>query len=668
MKQSLIIILGGLVSILLFYCSNFEQKNMVNKKVLVLGFDGMDPQLLKSFIEKNVMPNFSRLARTGCFHELGTSIPPQSPVAWSDFITGQNPGGHGIFDFVHRVPETLAPFLSTSVSEEPKEKINLGLFSIKNRFSIPFTKYHLPYSGGKIKLMRNGKAFWEYLDLAGIPSTIFKIPANYPPVQAGTRSLAGMGTPDIQGTYGNFSYYTDNPPEQEQEISGGNIYIIDVLDNSVQADLYGPPNTFKENNPILTIPFKVFIDPDNLVGKITFTDKEIILNQGEWSDWIQVDFQPIPLIQSLFGICRFFLKEVYPDFKLYVSPINIDPSNPAVPISYPASYATELYEKIGFFYTQGMAEDTKALSNGVLDNAEFLVQSEFVFQERMKMFEYELEHFQSMKNGFLFFYFSTLDQNSHVFWRTMDHKSPAYDPERDKDFVNVMQQMYQKIDYALGTAIKAVSDNTTLIVMSDHGFSAFNRGFQLNSWLLENGYIALTDSSQQEQGELFSNVDWSKTKAYALGLNGLYINQQGRESYGIVRPDQKNSIIQELIIKLKNVKDPENDYNIIRDMFDTSKSYSGPYSSQAPDLIVGYDRGYRSAWESALGSFPISLFKDNKNAWSGDHCMSPTVVPGVFLSNKQIQILNPKLQDLAPTILTEFGLDPPNEMTGQPVY
>jgi len=665
----MILLVLGMVLLAVSINNCFQSDKVHDKKVMILAFDGMDSKILKTFMDRGKLPNFSKLASEGCFYNLGTSIPPQSPVAWSNFITGKNPGGHGIFDFIHRVPETMEPYLSTSRSEAPDERISLGLFSIPNKLSIPFSKYNLPLSGGSIHLMRKGKAFWEYLDDVGIPSSIIKLPSNYPPVQSGTRSITGMGTPDIQGTYGSFSFYTDNPPDKKQEISGGQIIEVKVQENQVKAELFGPPNTFTEEMPTLSIPFSVYVDTDSLVGKIVLPDEDIILNQGEWSEWVKVTFQPIPYIQDLSGICRFYLKEVYPDFKLYVSPINIDPSNPAMSISYPDDYAIELYEKIGLYYTQGMAEDTKALSNGVLSNAEYLQQADFVFQERIKMLEYELDRFCAMKTGLLFFYLSSLDQSSHVFWRTMDHNSPAYDPVKDEEFTPVMEQIYQKMDRVLRLVRDKINRNTTLIVMSDHGFSPFNRAFQLNSWLMENGFLSLIDPSKQEEGEHYSNVDWKRTQAYALGLNGLYINLHGREPNGSVMPGKdKEAVIENLIFKLKEETDPENGEKIIIDVFRTDKHYSGPYTSNAPDLIVGYNRGYRSAWESALGAFPKILIKNNTNAWSGDHCMSPRVVPGIFLSNKKVRVVNPKLQDLAPTVLTEFNLEVPDDMIGKPLY
>lgn len=382
-------------------------------KVVALGIDGMDPDLLRRFMEEGKLPHFATLAKMGDFRPLTTSIPPQSPVAWSNLITGLNPGEHGIFDFIHRDPATLLPYLSTSKIEAPERTLSVG-------------SWVLPLSSGKARLLRHGKAFWEFLAERDIPATIFRIPANFPPVKSKARTFAGMGTPDMLGTYGTFSFYTDDPPYNADEIAGGRVYPVRVENSQVSAQLVGPPNTFKKGQPPATIDFTVWVDPVEAVAKITLQEREILLRVGEWSDWVPVKFELIPYLASVTGICRFYLKQTQPQFELYVSPINIDPSDPALPLSTPESYSRELWEEVGYFHTLGIAEDTKALSSGVLDEGEYLAQARVVLAEQLKIFEVEWRKFRS---GFFFFYFSSLDQNTHMFWRALDEHHPAYDPE-----------------------------------------------------------------------------------------------------------------------------------------------------------------------------------------------------------------------------------------------
>ena len=630
-----------------------SKANNTSKKVLIIGFDGMDPQLLERMMGEDKMPNFRHLKETGSFLPLQTSMPPQSPVAWANFITGLTPGGHGIFDFIHNDPKTMIPYLSTSETKPAGNTIKLG-------------KWIIPLSGGEVLLLRKGKAFWEILEDKGIPTTVFRIPSNFPPVKTEGRALSGMGTPDIVGSYGTFSFYTNRPETEKKDVSGGKIYEANVADNKVEGKLMGPPNAFVKDNPTSTVDFVLYLDPKNPVGKVVVGDREAILKQGEWSRWVRVEFEMIPYIQSVYGICKFFLKEVRPDFKLYVSPVNIDPSAPAMPISTPQDYSEELCEQFGYFYTQGMPEDTKALSGGILNDGEYLQQSDFVLKEREEMFDYELNRF---KSGLLFYYFGTTDLNSHMFWRTTDKTHPAYDKENGEKYAKVIENLYIEMDGVLGKAFKKIDSNTTLIVMSDHGFAPYYRSFQINTWLMQNGYIKLNDESAGESKEFFENVDWSGTKAYSLGFNGLYINRTDREANGIVeRGPEYEKLLDEISKKLLEARDPKNGEKVVLRVYKASEIYKGPYVKNSPDLLIGYARGYRTGWEAALGAIPKALLKDNTEKWSGDHCMAAEEVPGIILSNKKIKLKNPSLTDLAPTVLSEFGIPKLKEMVGTSIY
>ncbi|RMF94268.1 MAG: hypothetical protein D6734_08200 [Candidatus Schekmanbacteria bacterium] len=649
-----IILLFAIIPFLIIGCGKKAETSDTKKKVLILGFDGMDPIILRKMMDEGRMPNFKKLAEEGSFKELQTSNPPQSPVAWSNFITGMNPGGHGIFDFVHRDPKTLFPYLSTSRTEAGKKSITIG-------------DWVIPLESGKVELLRHGKSFWEILQSKGVPCTVYMIPSNFPPVECEAKTLSGMGTPDMLGTYGTFSYYSNVEPEMENgEISGGKYYEVYVKRNTVKAKIYGPKNTFRKGAPDCTVDFTVYIDPENPVAKIVLPNKEIFLKEGEWSEWIRIDFELIPYLQSVSGICRFYLKEVHPDFKLYVTPININPEDPALPISTPPDFSKELFENVGYFYTQGMPEDTKALSSGIFDDGEFIKQITLVHEEEVRNYHYLLSQF---KSGLLFYYFSSTDQNAHMFWRLHDKNHPAFNQESYDKYGDVLEKVYEEMDDILGYTLKRIDDNTTLIIMSDHGFAPFYYSFNINTWLLNNGYVALIDPSKQGEEELFANVDWSRTKAYVLGLNALYINLAGREANGIVSPgDEYNQLVDELVEKLKKVVDPKTGKKVFRNVYKRDDIYSGPYVKDAPDILLGFARGYRISWEASLGKFPKELITDNMEAWSGDHCMAPEEVPGIILSNKKIVKENPALYDIAPTLLAEFGFEKEKEMVGSNIF
>ncbi len=623
------------------------------KKVVVLGFDGVDPILLSKYMAEGMLPNFKRLSTEGYYEPLGTSVPPQSPVAWSNFITGMNPGGHGIYDFLHRDPDLMIPISSTSKTEGSSNTIKMG-------------KWIIPLASGHVKNLRKGKAFWNVLDDHNIPTIVFKVPANFPPVESKGKTVSGMGTPDLLGTFGTFSFYTDDPPPNRDVISGGVVYPIQMINNGFEANLAGPANAFVEHQPSALIPFKVFRDPEYPTAQVEIQGHKILLKEKEWSEWVNVKFDMLPMgLQSVSGICRFYLKEVRPKMRLYVTPVNIDPADPALPLSTPEDYVKELYNDCGNFYTQGMPEDTKALSWGVFDHADFRSQTELVMKERIRLFD---QVFKDYNDGLFFFYFSSTDLDAHMFYNMIDPSHPSYDPELAKKFGDVIPSVYRDVDSVVGKVLDKIDDSTTLIVMSDHGFAPFKRAVNLNSWLLQQGYVKLKPGAKQEDVQYYDKVDWSRTRAYGLGFNGLYVNLRSRERSGIVLPSEKKKLLSEISEKLLQLRDPENGQKVVDRVYLAEDVYSGANLAYAPDLVVGYSRGYRASWETTIGSFPKGWLTNNMDPWSGDHCMAAELVPGVILTNKKIRAEHPKLYDLAPTILAEFGVDKDDDMVGHSIF
>lgn len=620
------------------------------ERIIVLGVDGMDPGLLQQFIGEGRMPNCRRLIGQGSFRRLRTSNPPQSPVAWSNFISGTNPGGHGIFDFIARDAETMLPFHSIAQAEPASGLLPLG-------------RWQIPLSPGRIYNRRRGETFWIHLEEQGIPCTVFRVPVNFPPTETEATTLSGMGTPDLQGGYGSFTYLTDDPAERSRDVSGGRIERVTVHNHVVESVLKGPENAFLAESATSEVPLRVYLDPERPLAKIVVSNSEVLLREGEWSDWVLVKFPMLPYVVEVSGICRFLLKKASGGFGLYVSPVNIDPADPSLPISTPPDYAKRLVQEMGYFYTQGMIEDTSALSAGVLTDDEYREQSTYVIDERMRFFEHELGRF---RDGFLFYYFSSLDLNSHVFWRTRDREHPAYSPALAEAHGDFLGELYAMIDRAVGQAMERVDDRTLLLVMSDHGFTSFRRQFNLNSWLMDNGYVRSKNRGGRGETSYLLDVDWSGTKAYGLGINGLYLNRQGREAEGIVPPgDAADTLMQELAARLTAVRDPENGNHVIANVYRAEEIYSGPYLHDAPDLIVAYSDRYRASWDTVLGGFPRDHLLDNTDAWSGDHCVDPPIVPGVLLSNRPMRHEDPDLTDLAPTILSGFGVPVPTAMTGR---
>ncbi len=619
-----------------------------SERFIILGMDGMDPGLVRQFIAEGLMPNFARALQNSHFGPLRTTMPAQSPVAWASFITGTNPGGHGIFDFIHRDPAALLPYLSTSRSHDSNHRLDVGAWS-------------LPLTSGKIDLMRRGRPFWSYLDERDIPSVVYQIPSNFPVQESPTRAVSGMGTPDLLGSYGTFTYYSEAFVPNADTFSGGRVERLKMSEHRAESKIDGPKNSFRREGEVTTIPVTFTRDPQEPLLKIEIQGHTLLLKQGEWSDWVPLRFAYIPHLVSAAGMVRFFVKNVHPKLQVYCSPINVDPLEPALPIASPAGFSEEMAQAVGRFYTQGLPADTKALSLKVLEDEEFFSQAKLVLEESMRAMEYGLKRFEE---GVFFFYFSSIDQCSHMLMRAMDVHHPLYDPHASPEIKGAIRYLYQRMDEALGVAQRFVDNRTVLIALSDHGFSKFYREFQLSTWLVEQGFMTLTDPARMEDSQFFDYVDWGKTKAYPIGFNGLYLNLRGRDKNGWVSEAEAQALKSDIINRLLTVRDPKTGARVISAAYDSAEIYSGPFMQLAPDILVGYDAGYRVSDEAALGKFKREIVGDRTDKWSADHCIDNNVVPGMFLMNRPCATDSPAIWDIASTILSSFAIAKPPEMHG----
>jgi hypothetical protein len=476
--------------------------------------------------------------------------------------------------------------------------------------------------------------------------------------------LSGLGTPDLLGTYGTYQYYAEDGPVRTREEGGGRRSMLYFEADTTHAILIGPPNTFLKEPKPTAIDFVVHRDRQADSAVIEIQGHKILLKKGQWSDWTKLDFKiimPSFLPNKLIsGICRFHLQQVSPNFRLYVSPINSDPSDSVLQVTEPPKFIKQISDRLGLFYTTGFQEDHKALSNKVFTDEEYRIQAGIVLQERLNLLEYALQNYD---DGLLFFYFSSTDLQSHMFWWDSDMKHPTRSAEDAQKYFRHLQEIYSKLDSVLGNLLSRYDNKATIIVMSDHGFTNFKRQFNLNTWLLQNEYLYPADCTS-----IMTDADWSKTMAYGLGINGLYLNLKGRERYGIVEPGgEREQLIQELMTKLEAVRD-FNGRAVISKVHRTDKVYSGPATALAPDLIVGYSRNYRASWAACLGGITADVLLDNDSAWSADHCADVSEVPGVIFSNRYIKADNPALVDVAPSLLTEFGLKIPSSMQGKNIF
>ncbi|MHC4882813.1 MAG: alkaline phosphatase family protein [Planctomycetota bacterium] len=615
------------------------------KRCVILGLDGMDPKLAEKFMDEGKLPTLDSLRKQGTFRPLATTIPSMSPVAWSSFQTGVNPGKHNIYDFLTRDKQTYAPKLSSTDIRGPRRMLKIG-------------SLNLPVGKPDIRLLRKGKPFWVTLGENGIFSSILRVPITFPPEKFYGVSLSGMCVPDLRGSQGMFSLFTTQTPD-EMEVTGGQYHHVQREGNTVTAELVGPDDPFHANGKPLTIKFTVTVQ-DDATAAMKIGSEKITLKKDQYTDWVKVDFKA-GFGVKVKGICKFLLQSTAPQFQLYVTPINIDPEKPVMPVTHPLVFATYLAKQQGPFATLGLAEDSWALNENALPDEGFIQQCLELDEEREKMF---FDSLDKVSKGLCVCVFDGTDRLQHTFWRDIDTGHPAHDEAFDGR--HVIEDLYKRMDDLVARTLKKCNgDGSMLMVISDHGFNTFRYGVDLNRWLEENGYLAL--KANDRQGKYLTAIDWSKTRAFAIGLSGIFLNIKGRESQGIVDPgDEAAQLRTEIADKLSGLVDSQRQNTpAIKSVYNSLKLYNGPYKQNAPDLLVGYYPGYRASWETAVGQVTEQVFHKNTKAWSGDHCIDASFVPGVLFSNRKIEAENPRLMDLGPTVLNLFGVQVPKYMDGK---
>jgi len=618
------------------------------KRVVILGLDGLDFGLTQRFLSEGKLPHLAALRDKGSFQPLGSTLPPISPVAWSSFQTGVNPGKHNIFDFLAPDLRTYQPKLSSVEIRPPRRNLRLG-------------KLRIPLGKADIRLLRKSRPFWQVLSEYGIFNCIIRVPITFPAEKLRGVQLSAMCVPDVRGTQGMFSFYTTKTVA-EAEKTGGEFHAVAREGNVVRAQLIGPPHPDEADQGHLKLPFVVTIQGDGRAAlKIGGAKYDLV--EGEYTDWVQVRFRAAPGV-NVYGVCKFLLLRTTPDFELYVTPINIDPEHPAMPLGYPWVYPVYLAKQQGAYATLGLAEDTWALNEQVLSDDQFLKQCLDFDREREAMF---FDGLDKVKRGVCVCVFDGSDRMQHMFWRYHDEDHPARPKDVPPHLRLVIEDLYRRMDDLVGRTVARCRDaGTMLMVISDHGFNPFRRGIDLNRWLEENGYLAV-DDARRDQAHL-AGVDWSRTRAFAIGLTGIFLNVKDKFAQGTVAPGHEaDALGEEIALRLAALVDSHDGTKAVKRAYLAQHAYRGPYKDQAPDVIVGYERGYRVSWEAAIGRTTRQIFHDNTKAWSGDHCVDPSVVPGVLFCDRPIETERPRLLDIGPTVLELFGIPVPDYMDGKPL-
>jgi predicted AlkP superfamily phosphohydrolase/phosphomutase len=655
------------------------------QKMVILGFDGMDPDLVKQLVDARKLPNIKRLIDQGGLYPLGTTHSPESPTAWASFATGVNPGKHNIYDFLVRDTATYLPDLGM-VRREPAR----------------FLFGYVPIAKPKVHSIRGGTSFWVTAGRAGVRSSVLTVPVTFPPeeVPAG-ELLSGLPLPDIRGTMGTFYYFaTDISRYEEGNTEMGGILKRLVVENDVaRTELVGPPNplvrqeieAIRRKGPALTdqdraalaelqaredvkLPMTIRWNRQAQTAAVDLAGQSITLQVGRWSRWVDLDFR-INFIVRVHGMAQAYLIRAGDDLQVYVSPVNWRPDDPPAPIAAPASLATELKNRLGWYRTLGWAEATWPLNEDRMDEQTFMDDLYRAFDDRAQVI---LDRVNGRQWDLLVGVIESTDRVQHMMWRLIDPKHPMYDAALAAKFGGAIESVYRRADTFIGEVMDRVEPGTPILVVSDHGFHSWRKAVNLNTWLVQNGYMTLQGERPAEKklddlfggGTFWENVDWTRTRAYAMGIGQIYFNLRGRESRGIVSPGvEARQLADELSARLLTMTDPEDGAPIIRSVYKRDDIYSGEYLNNASELQVGMHDGYRVSWQTTLGGSPEGLVYPNMKKWSADHGgYDQATTAGVLIANRRLSTSTPSIMDIAPTVLKYFGVQVPTDIDGKPVF
>ena len=680
-------------------------------RTIVLGFDGVDAGVVEAMMAAGRLPNLAALKARGAYSPLTPTVPAQTPVSWATFSTGLDPGAHEIFDFLRRNPENRIP--TFAVADEISVPFLFGrsnplvlgaaaaalffiaggiLFFARRRLVLLIVidviamavgaaaflavRAWVPSERPSVRNNRKGLTFWS--EGAARPATVIRIPVTFPPEKFDLgRQLSGLGVPDLSGRIGKPFYFTSDPFFAPRE---GNDFSIDILKlesnrGSQTVRIGGPPGKPFGRDGAIELPLTLTVAPARDRLEIAVAGERVTLKPGEWSAWISLPFRVNPLV-TVHGYGRFRLEKLDPEIGLYLSPVQFDPQRlpPGFAISSPPRLASDFVRDFGRFKTMGWAIDTWSIQSGTLPEDAFLEDVATTVASDRRI----LDSLLAGRERLLVHYFEFTDRVAHVFWRFRDPEHPAYDAALAKKYGDAVEKSYETVDTIVGDAAKALRPADVLIVLSDHGFATWRRSVNYNSWLVEAGYLVLTGDARKKslealfsRGQFWEAVDWSRSRAYAMGLGDVYVNLKGREKGGIVEPGPEYEALRaELISKLTALTDPKNGERAVSRVFKREDIYRRFDPRVIPDLIVANTRGYRVSWQSSLGVPTAEVFEDNRDVWSGDHCsVDPDLVRGILFASRRFKTSPiPRIADVTASIRSLLGSPAPADAAGTSLW
>jgi predicted AlkP superfamily phosphohydrolase/phosphomutase len=559
-------------------------------RTIILGFDAFDPVFCEGLLQKGRLPNLARFLAIDGYRRFEVTNPPQSEVSWTSIATGLNPGGHGIFDFVHRDPNTYTPFVSLLPTKR-------GLGGIQ---------YAPPFSAN---------TFFDQAAKKGYPAISLFWPATFPArPDSLVKSLPGLGTPDIHGKLGVGTQFSTTQGSDDANRKTPVESLKSVGKGRFQASLKGPCRSKggQEEPTLLSYELDIL---DDQRARLEIGNHKLELVLGKWSQIFELSFKMGTFVK-VHVLTRVNLTSLSPEVNLYFLPLQINPLHSPWHYAVPPKFVKNSWKANGPFLTIGWPQDTTGLEDGCINDEQFLKLCDSIFETRERILMHQLAEFQE---GVLASVFDSLDRIQHMFWR---------------DHVDIIEEWYVKLDGLVGRVEDKIRNkglkNARLLVVSDHGFSNFDHKIHLNRWLIENGY--LVPKEDNDNGNL-RDVNWQSSQAYGLGLNSIYLNLAGREGQGIVEPSQVEPLTDEISNKLLAWQDAEG-VNVVKSVSTNAEDFAGPLAEYGPDLIVGYAPGYRASPQTGLGEWEKDSLEENRDHWNSDHCIDPQSVPGVLFSNQ----------------------------------
>ncbi len=775
----------GPVSLLLLALLVAAPLGAEDKKAVVIGYDALDPKLMRQWMDEGKLPNFKKLGEQGQFSELQTGYPPVSPAVWSTMTTGLNPGKTGISGFLKRREGSYEPtlalvdanetriaggstparvllalafglalvaicvalgkvmqaVLATLLGAAPKPHVAVpagatlaaliagpfahggdarqvaavfGVVLVAGavwgygavRLHLSLRAWLFPYLALSVAVLaflqrlpetlpvprtaRHGELFWQTLGKQGIRSKVIGSPVDWPArLKENTEFTTGLATPDVLGTHHTSTLWTaehDSRAGTTTEM-GCRIERMEFERDVARLELYGPPARFDrsrwsafEQGELATMPREVIAFELVRQGAgvaLRFEGQPLIegevkLEAGQWSPLLRVVYR-IGQLADLHGTVRFKLLAGGATARLYATAVNFDPLNTPdlFAVSAPAAFARRLATDHGLFQTLGWAEATAALNDNLIDEGTFLDTCEQSFSERQAQVLGLLQRSQEWDLLVCFNY--EIDRVCHMMWRHLDPLHPNHEPNAPARYKNAILDAYQRADALLGQIMERMPAGALLIVCSDHGFSSFARSVNLNRWLLDQGYLVLKNQTRDvsmkdlysPHNRYYDPYDWSRTRAYSMGLGKIFLNLKGREPSGIVAPGaQAHALIEEIRARLLSLEDDDprphfKGRRVFHEIRRGNEIWEGPFVRDDADLMVGFSHGYRVSWQTALGGAHEQVISDNLRNWSGDHCtFAPSLVPGVVLCNHRIEAIELRLIDVGDSVLRYFGVEP----------